>query len=61
MIQEIAVTIILAAVMIYVGYNIHKSLKGRGKSPCDDCEGCILKKQLKDAKIDCKDKGKKRR
>jgi hypothetical protein len=43
MIQEIAVAIILAAVVIYVGYKVCKLLKGKRKSPCDDCEGCALK------------------
>ncbi|MDR3266974.1 MAG: FeoB-associated Cys-rich membrane protein [Tannerella sp.] len=56
MAQEITVIIILAAVIIYVGFKIYNSLKGRGKSPCDDCEGCALKEQLKGSKFDCKDR-----
>jgi hypothetical protein len=54
MAQEIAVIIILAAVVIYVGYKIYRLSRDRGKSPCDDCEGCALKNQLKGSKFDGK-------
>jgi hypothetical protein len=47
MIQEIAVAIILTAVVVFIGYKIYNSQKGKKKSPCDDCEGCALKEQLK--------------
>jgi hypothetical protein len=56
MVQEIAVVIILAAVVIYAGYKVYRLMKGKEKSPCDGCEGCALKKQLKGAAFDCKDR-----
>jgi hypothetical protein len=56
MAQEITVIVILAAVIIYVGFITYNSLKGRRKSPCDDCDGCALKEQLKGTKINCKDR-----
>jgi hypothetical protein len=60
MAQEITVIIILSAAAIYAGYKIYRSLKGRGKSPCDDCEGCALKNRLKDSTFDCKEKKEKK-
>jgi hypothetical protein len=53
---EITVIITLATVMGYAGIKVYNLLKSNGKSPCDNCEGCALKEQLKSSKFDGKDK-----
>ena len=52
--QEIAVIII---VILTVGYIIYKTYHYfiKPPSPCDDCDGCALKDELKGNKTTCKD------
>jgi len=52
--QEIAIIIIAIAVVGYTGYKVIVLFK-KPISPCDKCDGCPLKEQVKGKSIDCKD------
>ena len=47
MIQNIIVLIIVAAVVVKVGYNIYKSLITKEKGLCGGCASCDFKRELK--------------
>ncbi len=46
MLQSIIVYILIFAVVVYTIYSLVKSLRKKEKSPCDDCNGCDLKREL---------------
>ena len=48
MIQNIIIYIILGCVIIFIAYKTFRSVKTKGKSLCDNCAGCELKKLKKD-------------
>ncbi|WP_163709319.1 FeoB-associated Cys-rich membrane protein [Mangrovibacterium lignilyticum] len=47
MIQNIIVLVILAAVLIKVGYSTYKSLITKEKGLCGSCVSCDFKRELK--------------
>ena len=46
MLQTIIVYVLLLAVVVYTIYSIIKNLQKKEKTPCDDCNGCDLKREL---------------
>ena len=52
--QEIVIIIIALFVVCSVGYKLYRYF-ARPDSPCDGCEGCVLKDELKEKKSACED------
>lgn len=46
MLQTIIVYILIFAVVVYAVFTIVKSMQKKEKSPCDDCNGCDLKREI---------------
>ena len=46
MIQNILVLIIIAFVVVYSVYAVVKSIRKKDTSPCGDCNGCDIKKEI---------------
>ncbi|MBP1663026.1 MAG: hypothetical protein H6Q19_166 [Bacteroidetes bacterium] len=46
MLQFILVLIIVALAIVYTVYALVKSLRKKDASPCGDCNGCDLKKEI---------------
>ncbi len=46
MLQLILVLIIVALAIVYTVYSLVKSLRKKDTSPCGDCNGCDLKKEI---------------
>jgi hypothetical protein len=47
MIQEILVYIIIAAVVLRIGWNLYKALRTKDKSLCGSCASCGFKSEVK--------------
>lgn len=47
MIQNIIALVIVAAVVLKVGYNIYKAITTKEKGLCGGCASCDLKRELK--------------
>ena len=43
-IQNVIIGIIMITCVAFVGIRIYKLLSGNGKTACDSCAGCALKK-----------------
>ena len=46
MLQLILVLIIVALAIVYTVYSVVKSVRKKDTSPCGDCNGCDLKKEI---------------
>lgn len=46
MFQIILVLFIVALALVYSVYSVVKSLRKKDTSPCGDCNGCDLKKEI---------------
>jgi len=46
MLQNILVLIIIAFSVVYSVYAVVKNIRTKDKSPCGDCNGCDIKREL---------------
>ena len=46
MFQNILVLIIIAFIIVYSVYAVVKNIRKKDASPCDDCNGCDIKREI---------------